>query len=71
LTSLWIVPMDIFDCLAAGQRMSAFEDPEICRRLLESLEVGVCVVDLQKRIIFWSDRAERITGNLRHEAEGL
>jgi PAS domain S-box-containing protein len=50
--------------------MSAFEDPEIGRRLLESLQVGVCVVDLQKRIIFWSDGAERITGNLRHEVVG-
>jgi PAS domain S-box-containing protein len=51
--------------------MSALEDPEICRRLLESLQVGVSVVELQKRIIFWSDGAERITGNLRHEAAGL
>jgi PAS domain S-box-containing protein len=63
--------MEIFDCLAAGQRMSASEDPEICRRLLESLQVGICVVDLQKRIIFWSDGAERITGKPRHEAAGL
>jgi diguanylate cyclase (GGDEF)-like protein/PAS domain S-box-containing protein len=62
--------MKIFECIAAGQRMSAFEDPEICRSLLESLQVGVCVVDLQKKIIFWSDGAERITGNLRHEVVG-
>jgi PAS domain S-box-containing protein len=70
LKSLWIVPLEILDCRAAGQRMFAFEDPEICRRLLESLRVGVCVVDLQKRIIFWSDGAEPITGNLRHEVVG-
>lgn len=50
--------------------MSAFHDPEICRSLLESLQVGVCVVDLQKRIVFWSDGAERITGFLRHEVVG-
>jgi diguanylate cyclase (GGDEF)-like protein/PAS domain S-box-containing protein len=62
--------MKIVECFAAGQRMSAFEDPEICRSLLESLQVGVCVVDLQKKIIFWSDGAERITGNLRHEVVG-
>jgi diguanylate cyclase (GGDEF)-like protein/PAS domain S-box-containing protein len=62
--------MKIFECLAVGQRMSAFEDPEICRSLLECLQVGVCVVDLQKKIIFWSDGAERITGNLRHEVVG-
>jgi len=28
------------------------------------------VVDLQKKIIFWSDGAERITGSLRHEVVG-
>jgi len=50
--------------------MSAFEDPNICRSLLESLQIGVCVVDLQKKIVFWSDGAERITGNLRHEVMG-
>jgi len=50
--------------------MSSIQDPEICRSVLESLQVGLCVVDLQKKIIFWSDGAERITGFLRHEVVG-
>lgn len=62
--------MKIDERLRYGQRMSAFQDPEICRSLLESLQIGICVVDLQKRIVFWSDGAERITGSLRHEVVG-
>jgi diguanylate cyclase (GGDEF)-like protein/PAS domain S-box-containing protein len=50
--------------------MLAFHDPEICRGVLESLQVGICVVDLQRKVIFWSDGAERITGYLRHEVVG-
>lgn len=50
--------------------MSEFHDPEICRSILESLPAGLCVVDMQKKIVFWSDGAERITGHLRHEVIG-
>jgi diguanylate cyclase (GGDEF)-like protein/PAS domain S-box-containing protein len=50
--------------------MSAFDDSEISRSILESLPVGLCIVDLQKKIIYWSDGAERITGHLRHEVIG-
>jgi diguanylate cyclase (GGDEF)-like protein/PAS domain S-box-containing protein len=50
--------------------MSSFHDPEICRSILESLPAGLCVVDMQKKIVFWSDGAERITGHLRHEVIG-
>jgi diguanylate cyclase (GGDEF)-like protein/PAS domain S-box-containing protein len=50
--------------------MSSFHDPEICRTILESLPAGLCVVDMQKKIVFWSDGAERITGHLRHEVIG-
>lgn len=50
--------------------MPGFHDPETCRNILESLQTGVCVVDLQNKIVFWSDGAERITGYLRHEAVG-
>ena len=49
---------------------AGFDDLEICRGILESLPTGVCVVDMQKRIVFWSDGAERITGHLRHEVIG-
>jgi diguanylate cyclase (GGDEF)-like protein/PAS domain S-box-containing protein len=50
--------------------MSAFRDPEVLRNILESLPTGVCVVDMQKKIVLWSDGAERITGYLRHEVIG-
>jgi diguanylate cyclase (GGDEF)-like protein/PAS domain S-box-containing protein len=50
--------------------MSAFDEFDVCRNILESLLTGVCVVDMQKRIVFWSDGAERITGRLRHEVIG-
>jgi diguanylate cyclase (GGDEF)-like protein/PAS domain S-box-containing protein len=50
--------------------MSAFDDSEISRSIIESLPVGLCIVDLQKKIIYWSDGAERITGHLRHEVIG-
>jgi diguanylate cyclase (GGDEF)-like protein/PAS domain S-box-containing protein len=50
--------------------MSGFEDPEICRTILESLGTGVCVIDRNKKIVFWSDGAETITGHLRHEVIG-
>lgn len=50
--------------------MSALHDFEISRSILESLPTGLCVVDTEKRITFWSDGAERITGHLRHEVIG-
>ena len=50
--------------------MAAFEDAEICRDMLENVPVALCVVDLQKRIVFWSSGAERVTGHLRHEVLG-
>jgi PAS domain S-box-containing protein len=45
-------------------------DPEIYRSILESLPTGVCVIDLEKKILLWSDGAQRITGHLRHEMIG-
>lgn len=50
--------------------MSSLNDPEICRSILESLPSGLYIVDLQRRIMLWSDGAERITGRLRHEVIG-
>jgi len=50
--------------------MSFFPDPEVYRSILESLPIGLCIVDLQKRVVLWSDGAEKITGHLRHEAIG-
>lgn len=50
--------------------MSLFHDSEICRGILENLPSGLCVVDIQKKIVFWSKGAERITGHLRHDVIG-
>jgi PAS domain S-box-containing protein/diguanylate cyclase (GGDEF)-like protein len=50
--------------------MSAFQDPEVYRDILNQLQVGVCVLDLQKRIVFWNDGAEQITGYARIEVLG-
>jgi PAS domain S-box-containing protein/diguanylate cyclase (GGDEF)-like protein len=50
--------------------MSAFEDPEIYRNVLESLTTGVYMVDLERRIVFWNEGAEKITGFLRQEVVG-
>jgi diguanylate cyclase (GGDEF)-like protein/PAS domain S-box-containing protein len=50
--------------------MSAFDEFDVCRNILESLLTGVCVIDLQKRIVFWSHGAERITGRLHHDVIG-
>ena len=50
--------------------MFSFDDSVTCRSILESLPTGLCVVDMQKKILLWSDGAERITGHLRHEVIG-
>jgi len=50
--------------------MSFINEPEVWRGILESLPTGVCVLDLHKKIILWSEGAERITGRLRHEVIG-
>lgn len=50
--------------------MPALDDPEIYRDLMESLPVGLCVVDIEKRIVLWSSGAEQITGHMRHEVIG-
>src|SRR5580704_2838698 len=50
--------------------MSLSQDPEILRGILESLPTGLCIIDMQKKIVLWSAGAERITGHLRHEVVG-
>ena len=50
--------------------MSCFDDSDIWRSIFDSLPSGLCVVDVQKKIAFWSDGAEHITGHLRHEVIG-
>ncbi len=55
---------------AARFPMSAFDHAEICRGILEALPNGVCVIDTQKRIVLWSEGAERITGRPSFEVIG-
>jgi len=50
--------------------MTSFDEPEIYRGILENLPTGLCVVNMQKKILFWSSGAERITGHLHHEVIG-
>jgi diguanylate cyclase (GGDEF)-like protein/PAS domain S-box-containing protein len=50
--------------------MPGFQDPDIHRIILETLRIGVCVIDRQRKIVLWSDGAEIITGYLRHEVVG-
>jgi len=50
--------------------MRPFDDPEVCRAVLDSLSVGVYLVDRDQKILFWNGGAERISGFLRHEVVG-
>jgi diguanylate cyclase (GGDEF)-like protein/PAS domain S-box-containing protein len=50
--------------------MPAFADPDIYRDILDGLQIGVSVLNLEKKIIFWSDGAQQITGFARIEVLG-
>jgi diguanylate cyclase (GGDEF)-like protein/PAS domain S-box-containing protein len=50
--------------------MPSFQDPEIYREILDGLQIGVSVVDLQRKIVFWSDGAEKVTGYARIDVLG-
>jgi len=50
--------------------MPVFQDPEIYRDILDELQIGVSVLDRQRKIIFWSDGAEQITGYTRIDVLG-
>ncbi|MGB5155426.1 MAG: diguanylate cyclase [Candidatus Sulfotelmatobacter sp.] len=50
--------------------MPAFRDPDTYRDILDGLQIGVSVLDLEKQIVFWSDGAEHITGYSRIDVLG-
>ena len=50
--------------------MLDLENAEVLRAVLESLQTGVCLVDRDRKISFWNDGAERITGYLRQDVLG-
>jgi len=50
--------------------MGEIPDQEIFRTVLESLHIGICLENRDRKIIFWNDGAERISGYRRHEVVG-
>lgn len=51
--------------------MSLLKDhPEIYRDILDELQIGVSVLDLDRKIVFWSDGAEQISGYARIDVLG-
>ena len=50
--------------------MTELEDPEIFRSVLKGLQSGVYLVDRNRRIRFWNEGAELITGYLSQDVVG-
>ena len=50
--------------------MPELNDPEIYRTVLDTLQTGVYIVDRNRRIRFWNEGAEQITGYLRQDVVG-
>ncbi len=50
--------------------MPELSDPEIYQTVLNSLQTGVYIVDRNRRIRFWNQGAEQITGYLRQDVVG-
>jgi diguanylate cyclase (GGDEF)-like protein/PAS domain S-box-containing protein len=50
--------------------MLDLQNAETFRAVLETLQTGVCMVDENRRIRFWNDGAEKITGYLRQDVVG-
>src|ERR1019366_477639 len=50
--------------------MSEILEPDVFRRGMEELPVGIYFPDRNRRILFWNSGAERITGYLRQEVVG-
>jgi PAS domain S-box-containing protein len=49
---------------------SFFDDPALFRFVLESLPIGIYILDRERRIRIWNQGAEQITGYLAHEVVG-
>jgi two-component system cell cycle response regulator len=50
--------------------VSEFDNPEIFRSILETLPTGVYLVDRNRKILFWNEGAENVTGYLRQDVVG-
>jgi len=47
--------------------VSELEREDVHRRILESLQTGVCLVDRNHKVLFWNEGAEKATGHLRQD----
>ncbi len=50
--------------------MLDLQSAELFRAALDSLQTAVCIVDRERKISFWNDGAEQITGYLRQDVLG-
>lgn len=50
--------------------MLELERPDIFRSVLESLSTGIYLVDRERKILFWNEGAQRITGFLQQDVVG-
>src|SRR5271169_1484095 len=53
-----------------SHRMLELNDPDIYQNVLDCLQTGVYIVDRNRRIRFWNEGAEEITGYLRQDVVG-
>src|SRR5271169_118753 len=53
-----------------SHRMLELNDPDIYQTVLDGLQTGVYIVDRNRRIRFWNEGAEEITGYLRQDVVG-
>lgn len=53
-----------------GEFVPELEREDIHRRILESLQTGVCLVDQKHKVRFWNEGAEKATGHLRQDVLG-
>jgi PAS domain S-box-containing protein/diguanylate cyclase (GGDEF)-like protein len=58
------------NCWRVKFPVSEWQNPEILRAVLESLQTGVCVVDREGKIIFWNQGAAHAAGYMQHEVIG-
>jgi PAS domain S-box-containing protein len=50
--------------------MLDLSNPRVFETAVDSLEVGVCLVDRHRKIVYWNRGAERISGYLRQDVTG-
>jgi diguanylate cyclase (GGDEF)-like protein/PAS domain S-box-containing protein len=50
--------------------MLKLDHPDIFKAVLENLQTGVCLVDRERKILFWNEGAQRITGHLPQDVVG-